>query len=366
MDRITELHAAGQSLWYDNIQRKLLENGELAAMINAGQIRGVTSNPTIFNNAISKSSDYDAALKPLAAAGMSAEDIFWQLAIHDIQSAADLFRPLYELTKGGDGYVSLEVSPYLANDTENTILEAKRLWERVHRPNLMVKIPATQEGLPAIRESIAAGINVNVTLIFSLQRYAEVIDAYMAGLEDRIKAGHSVNQIASVASFFVSRVDTKVDARLQKVSPPQMSLLGKAAIANAKLAYQIFLQTVAGARFSMLQKHGANLQRPLWASTGTKNPAYSDVIYVEELIGPNTVNTVPPQTLAAFADHGRTRLSLVENIEEAHSVIEELEKIGIRMSDVTAELEVEGVKAFADSFTELLSSVEVRRITSLG
>lgn len=366
MDRIAELHAAGQSLWYDNIQRKLLENGELETMIRAGQIRGVTSNPTIFNNAISKSNDYDTALKPLAMAGMSAEDIFWHLAIEDIQAAADLFRPLYNLTKGGDGYVSLEVSPYLANDTEKTIQEARRLWERVNRPNLMIKIPATQEGLPAIRKSIAGGINVNVTLIFSLERYAAVMDAYMAGLEDRIRAGHSVSQIASVASFFVSRVDTKVDAKLQKMAPPHVSLQGKAAVANAKLAYQTFLQTTAGERFSALQKHGARLQRPLWASTGTKNPAYSDVIYVEELIGPNTVNTVPPQTLAAFADHGRTRLSLIENIEDAQSTIEELEKIGIRMSDVTTELEVEGVKAFADSFTELLASVEARRITSLG
>ena len=249
MNPINKLTSLKQSLWYDNIQRKLLENGELKAMIERGDIRGVTSNPTIFQNAIAKTNDYDAALIPLAWFGWDAEKIFWHLAIEDIQEACDLFRPLYDETKGGDGYVSLEVSPYLANETEATAKQAKELWERVNRPNLMVKIPATKAGIPAIRQTIAAGINVNVTLIFSLERYAEVMDAYLSGLEDRAAQNLPVNQIASVASFFVSRVDTKIDPRLPKDS----NLLGKAAIANAKLAYHAFEETFTTARFATLK-----------------------------------------------------------------------------------------------------------------
>ena len=247
-ESIKKLTSLGQSLWYDNIQRKLLENGELKAMIERGDIRGVTSNPTIFQNAIAKTNDYDAALIPLAWSGWDADKIFWHLAIEDIQEACDLFRPLYDETKGGDGYVSLEVSPYLANETEATAKQAKELWDRVNRPNLMVKIPATKAGIPAIRQTIAAGINVNVTLIFSLERYAEVMDAYLAGLEDRVAANEPINMIASGASFFVSRVDTKIDPKLPKDS----SLLGKAAIANAKLAYHAFEVTFTSARFATL------------------------------------------------------------------------------------------------------------------
>jgi transaldolase len=364
-----ELHAAGQSIWYDNIQRGLLDNGALAAMIARGEIRGVTSNPTIFMNAITKSQDYDAGLAPLAQAGRSAEDIFWQLAIEDIRRAADLFRPMYEESGGGDGYVSIEVNPYLAQDAEGTLAAAKWIWQRVDRPNLMVKIPATKAGLPAISAAIAAGINVNVTLIFSNERYAAVMEAYLKGLEKRAAEGLSLSSVASVASFFVSRVDTKVDGHLMGMidrggtrAEKATRLLGKAAIANARLAYADFKEVFAASRFQALKAKGARVQRPLWASTGTKNPAYRDVVYVEELIGPDTVNTVPPQTLAAFLDHGQVRPgSLEENVTEARQVLADLERLEISMNAVTGELEQEGVKSFADAFAALLAAVEARR-----
>lgn len=365
---IKKLTSLGQSLWYDNIQRKLLdaERGELKAMIERGDIRGVTSNPTIFQNAIAKTTDYDSALIPLAWAGWDAEKIFWQLAIEDIQQACDLFRPLYDETKCGDGYVSLEVSPHLANDTEGTIKQAKELWERVNRPNLMVKIPATKEGIPAIRASIAAGININVTLIFALDRYAAVMDAYLAGLEDRIAANEPINMIASVASFFVSRVDTKIDPRLPDGSP----LRGRAAIANAKMAYDAFESIFTSPRFATLKaRFSARAQRPLWASTGTKNPAYPDTYYVDSLIGPDTVNTVPPATLDAFRDHGNANLTITRGLEEAQLFFAELKAAGISMGAVTQELEEEGVKSFADAFTTLLQAIEERRknaASSLG
>lgn len=358
MTSISKLTSLGQSLWYDNIQRKLLINGELKAMIERGDIRGVTSNPTIFQNAIAKTTDYDAALTPLAWAGWDAEKIFWQLAIEDIQEGCDLFRPLYEETKGGDGYVSLEVSPYLAKDTDGTIKQAQELWNRVNRPNLMVKIPATKEGIPAIRASIGAGININVTLIFALDRYAEVMDAYLAGLEDRVGQNLSIQHIASVASFFVSRVDTKIDPRLPKNS----ALAGRAAIANAKLAYQKFESIFTSQRFMNLKaRFGARVQRPLWASTGTKNPAYPDTLYVDSLIGPDTVNTVPPATLEAFRDHGNPTLTIARGLEEAQILLDDLKDVGISMIAVTQELEEEGVKSFADSFKTLIEAIEDRK-----
>ncbi|MEP7136742.1 MAG: bifunctional transaldolase/phosoglucose isomerase [Chloroflexota bacterium] len=365
MNPITKLTQLGQSIWYDNIQRKLLENGELKAMIERGDIRGVTSNPTIFNNAIAKTNDYDSALTPLAWAGWDAEKIFWQLAIEDIKAGCDAFAPLYEESKRGDGYVSLEVSPYLAHDTEATAAQAQQLWARVNRHNLMVKIPATKAGIPAIRKAIAAGVNVNVTLIFSLTRYAEVMDAYLSGLEDRAAAGHPIDHIASVASFFVSRVDSKIDPKL----PDGSNLKGKAAIANAKLAYDLYQQTFAGARWEKLKYKGARVQRPLWASTGTKNPAYSDTVYIDNLIGPETVNTVPPATLDAFRDHGNASMTLVRGLAEAQDAINQLEARGISMAVVTQELEDEGVKAFADAFTQLLATIDERRknaASSLG
>jgi len=362
---IAKLTQLGQSIWYDNIQRKLLENGELKAMIKRGDIRGVTSNPSIFNAAIAKSNDYDSALTPLAWAGWDAEKIFWQLAIEDIKAACDAFAPLYEETNGGDGYVSLEVSPYIAHDTDATAAQAQQLWARVARPNLMVKIPATKAGIPAIRKAIAAGVNVNVTLIFSLTRYAEVMDAYLSGLEDRAATGHPIDHIVSVASFFVSRVDSKVDPKLPDGSP----LKGKAAIANAKLAYDLYHQTFVGRRWENLKVKGGRVQRPLWASTSTKNPAYPDTLYVDELVGPETVNTVPPKTLDAFKDHGRVALTLMRGVDEAQNAIDKLEKMGIPMDVVTQELEDEGVKAFADAFTGLLETIETRRknaTSSLG
>ncbi len=365
-ESIKKLTSLKQSLWYDNIQRKLLVNGELKAMIERGDIRGVTSNPTIFQNAIAKTNDYDAALIPLAWSGWDAEKIFWQLAIEDIQAGCDLFRPLYDETKGGDGYVSLEVSPYLANETEATAQQAKELWERVNRPNLMVKIPATKAGIPAIRKSIAAGININVTLIFSLERYAEVMDAYLSGLEDRAAQNLPIHHVASVASFFVSRVDTKIDPRLPKDS----TLHGKAAIANAKLAYHAFEETFTTSRFATLKaRYSARVQRPLWASTGTKNPAYSDTVYVDNLIGPDTVNTVPPATLDAFRDHGIAAITITRGLDESKAQLAELESAGVSMDQVTQELEEEGVKSFADAFKVLLDVVEDRRksaVSSLG
>jgi transaldolase len=371
MNATQKLHAAGQSVWYDNLQRMLLVNGEMARMISAGEIRGVTSNPTIFMNAIAMTSDYDASLAPMARSGHNAEEIFYQLAIEDIQETADLFGSLYDETNGGDGYVSLEVSPYKAHDTAGTFKEAQALWERVNRPNLMVKIPATKAGLPAVTSAIAAGLNINVTLIFSLERYAEVLNAYMSGLEQRFVKGLAIDRIASVASFFVSRVDTNIDPCLQAIIDRDDSmdevaagLLGKAAIANACLAYEYFKKILASDRWQALAARGACPQRPLWASTGVKNPRYSDVLYVEELVGENTVNTVPPQTLAALLDHAVIRPgALEENLPIAGSCLASLEKLGISMAAVTQQLEDEGVKSFSDAFTALLSSVEKRSQT---
>lgn len=367
MNTTLQLLEAGQSVWYDNIQRGLLNNGDMAGMIQRGEIRGVTSNPTIFMNAITKSQDYDHSLLPLLDSGKSAEDIFFLLAIEDIQNAADLFLPLYRQSCSGDGYVSLEVNPYLANDTVGTLAQVKELWQRVNRPNLMIKIPATKAGLPAITEAIAAGVNVNVTLIFALKRYAEVMDAYLSGLEKRVEAGLAIDSIASVASFFVSRVDTNVDRRLQKIienNGNAAALLGKAAIANARLAYADFKQVFSTERFQKLKQKGARLQRPLWASTSTKNPDYRDVMYVEELIGPNTVNTMPPHTLVAFLDHGQVHLSLEEDLPAARQTLADLEMLGISMQEVTLQLEQEGVQSFADAFTALLKAIDTRRQTA--
>jgi transaldolase / glucose-6-phosphate isomerase len=358
---VHELHALKQSIWYDNIERKLLQNGELAAMIKDGLIRGITSNPSIFKKAIANSSDYDEALKPMAWSGLDPEKIFFELAIEDIRAATDLFAPLYKESKGGDGYVSLEVSPYLADDTEETIKQAKWLWETVNRPNLMIKIPATIEGLPAITAAIAYGINVNVTLIFSIERYAAVIDAYMAGLEQRLAANLPADHIASVASFFVSRLDTKIDKALEAIGTADAnSLLGKVALANSRLAYVLYEEKLGTDRFKALASKGALAQRPLWASTGTKNAAYSDVLYVDELIAPNTVNTVPPHTLANFQDHGKASLSLQGHEDDSQAILDKLAALDISLDQATLELEEAGVKSFADAFTDLLNTIEDR------
>lgn len=374
MNTTRQLYEVGQSIWYDNIERRMLNNGDLAGMIARGEVRGVTSNPTIFMHAMTKAHDYDASLTALARAGKTAEEIFWDLAIEDIQTATDLFRPLYEESKGGDGYVSLEVNPYLANDAAVTLAEVKRLWALVNRPNLMIKIPATLEALPAIRDALAAGININITLIFSRARYWAVMEAFLSGLENRLAAGQPIDTIASVASFFVSRVDTKVDARLNEIiaqggarAEEATANLGRAAIANTRLAYNDYKIIFNSERFAKLAAHGARAQRPLWASTSTKNPAYRDVVYVEELIGRNTVNTIPSVTLAAFLDHGVVRPdSVEEGIPEAYQTFARLETLGIVMSDVTHELEVEGVETFAGAWRTLLDAMETSRRAATG
>lgn len=367
-ESIDALLEMGQSLWYDNIERGLLEDGTLQRMIERGEIRGVTSNPSIFHKAITGSDRYTEDLSRLSGEDLTALEIYEALAMEDIRRAADLFRPLYEATGAADGYVSLEVNPHLATDTERTISEARRLWEAVDRPNLMVKIPATKAGLPAIRESIQAGVNINVTLIFSLERYAEVMEAYLSGLEARARNGEDLDGLASVASFFVSRVDTKVDRRLEgliKAEGPgarkALELLGRLAVANARLAYVRFKEVFRSSRFERLTDRGARLQRPLWASTSTKNPAYSDVKYVEELIGPDTVNTVPHKTLEAFKDHGDVQPTLEADLEGAEQALRELEKLGISMDEVTRELEQEGVDAFAASFDRLIEAIQQLR-----
>ena len=367
---LVQLQHLGQSPWHDNIRRGLLTSGALKKMVRQGDITGLTSNPTIFEQAIAQSSDYDDAIEALARKGKSAEEIFDALSIEDIRAAADVFAPVFKRTKGGDGYVSIEVAPKHANDTQKTIKEAHRLWEAVGRPNLMVKIPATQAGIPAIEQCIADGLNINVTLIFSLQRYHEVMNAYLAGLEKRVKKGKDIGRIASVASFFVSRVDTLVDRlldeKIQALGADKAALLdklkGQAANANAKLAYAEFRKKFTTDRYAALAHHGARVQRPLWASTSTKNPAYPDVYYVEALVGPDTVDTMPPATIAAYKDHGRPEVRLDKDLDEAARAIEQLEEFGIRMDWVTQKLEDDGVAAFARSFDTLLAVVEARRV----
>ncbi|TFH34677.1 MAG: transaldolase, partial [Anaerolineales bacterium] len=369
MAAIQEVRALGQSIWLDYIRRDLIESGELKAMIETGGICGVTSNPSIFQSAISSSELYSTDIRRMAQAGWGVEKIFDRMAIDDIRAATDVFLPLYEQTNGLDGYVSIEVNPDLANDTEGTLREARRLWSEVNRPNVMIKIPATRAGIPAIEVAIDAGINVNVTLIFSLERYAEVMQAYLCGLESRHARGEGLGHIASVASFFVSRVDSAVDAQLEAIIQKEgeeaaraTSLLGKAAIANAKLAYAQFEAVFYAERFKRLEQSGARLQRPLWASTSTKNPAYRDTIYIDMLIGLHTVNTVPQDTLEAFRDHGVAALTLQEGISGARAQIQAIEALGISMDRVTADLERQGVEKFAAAYAGLLKTLEARAV----
>jgi transaldolase/glucose-6-phosphate isomerase len=363
---IEELRKQGQSLWLDNIRRQLITSGELAKLRDEG-VSGVTSNPTIFEKAVSGSTDYDEALVHLVKAGHKAEDILWELMLEDIQAAADVYRPVYDDTGGGDGYVSIEVSPVVAMDTDRTIAMAQDLHRRANRPNVMVKIPATLPGLPAIRHMIGEGVNINVTLIFSTERYDAVVEAFQSGLEDLHKNGGDVSRVASVASFFVSRVDTKVDkileAKIEATKDPKerqrlQSLLSKAAIANSKMAYEHWKDLFAGDRWETLKAAGARPQRCLWASTSTKDPRLPDTYYVEELIGPDTVDTVPPATLAAFREHGEVRRSLDENVDVAKRQLQELEQLGIDMTQVTRQLEEEGVQSFAKSFESLIKTLK--------
>ena len=365
MNPLRRLQDFGQSVWYDNIERKMLHSGELARLIAEDGLRGVTSNPTIFEKAIAHSDDYDDSLaKWIYAAGdHDSRSLFFNLAIEDIQGAADVLKPVYDATRGRDGYVSLEVSPDLAYDVAATVAEAERLHARVNRPNLMIKVPATKEGVVAFEELVAKGINVNVTLLFSVERYKEVVEAYLAGLETRLRQGMAIDSIASVASFFVSRVDAAVDELLQQAetsAPGAADLQGRIAVANAKLAYAWYQRVFGSARFEKLKEAGASTQRLLWASTGTKNPDYSDVMYIDSLIGPDTVNTVPPATYAAFKDHGQPRSSLTEGLDDAERQFSQLNDFGVDMDAVTKKLEDEGVQSFAKSFTTLLDAISAK------
>jgi len=356
---LTELAKTGQSVWFDQMERKLLTSGKLKKMIDEDDLRGLTSNPTIFEKAIGGSEDYDGQLRTLASQGKSRDEIYDELVIEDIGNAADVFAPVYEKTGGDDGYVSLEVSPLLANDTAHTVSEAKRLFARVARPNVMIKIPATPEGIPAIEEAIATGININVTLIFSNEVYAQVIEAYLRGLEKRASQGLPIGYIASVASFFVSRIDTQADKQLEAKGVTELQ--GKIAIANAKMAYQLFKQVFTSERFLKLRDKGARVQRPLWASTGTKNPKYRDVLYVESLIGPDTVNTLPPATYDAFKEHGEVKMTIEQNVDEARQVLEAFEAKGFSLDAITTQLTADGVKSFNESFEQLMLTIEARR-----
>lgn len=360
MNRLRQLEALGQAVWLDYIRRDILVNGTLESMIRDDGVSGLTSNPAIFQQAIGDSEVYDDAIREALSRDpdIATADLYEALAIEDIQRATDLLLPTYERTAGRDGYVSLEVSPHLARDTAGSVSEARRLWQRVDRHNLLIKIPATAEGIPAIEELLSDGINVNVTLMFSIEHYAAVARAYLRAL-DRCA---NPERLASVASFFVSRVDSKVDEALEQLDAEQASSLrGRIAIANSKLTYQRYLELFGGASFQRWRDRGVRPQRVLWASTSTKNPDYRDVIYIEELIGPETVNTVPPHTLDAFRDHGETRTSLVEEIDRARRDLEELAGLGIDLGQVTEELQAEGVAKFAQPFDALMAALDDKR-----
>ena len=357
--RLHALSELGQSVWIDSLSRGWLKTGELARMMREDVVVGVTSNPTIFQKAMSEGIWYDDQLREVIKSEDDPKEVFLQLAMTDIEEACDLFRPVWDEGKGEDGYISMEVDPNFAYDTQPTIEEAVRFHEWVERPNLYVKIPATAPGLPGIEEMISRERNINVTLIFSLERHAEVAEAYIRGLERLVEAGGDPAKVASVASFFVSRVDTETDRRLDEAGHPELK--GKLAIANAKLAYQNYKQIFSGERWEALAAKGASKQWCLWASTSTKNPDYRDVMYVEELIGPETVNTMPKETIEAFQDHGEVALTLERDLDEAHGLFEQLSEAGVDYDDVTDTLEREGVQKFTDSFTELLEGIKTKR-----
>ena len=350
-----------QSPWIDNLRREYLTSGQLQSLVDRG-VRGLTSNPTIFQKAIQGSSDYDAQFRLLASRGLDIDEIYWELVLDDIAGALAVFRELYESSNGSDGFVSVEVDPRLALDGDATLTAARALDERISAPNVMIKIPATRAGLPAIRRMIAEGRNVNVTLIFSLERYGEVIEAYIAGLEERLASGVTdLSAVNSVASFFISRVDSEVDERLARtVGSSATTLLGRAAVAQGHLAYALFLERFSGRRWERLADHGAKVQRPLWASTSTKNPAYPDTLYVDALIGPDTVNTLPDATLEAFDDHGTVARTVDAFIDEARATWSALAGAGVDMGEVAAKLEAEGVASFQKSFVELLDALRAK------
>jgi transaldolase len=368
MNPLEALGEQGQSVWLDYMRRNLITSGELQRLIDNDGVKGLTSNPTIFQKAVEGSEDYDDLFREWAPKGASGGDVFEALAIRDIGDAARIFRPVFEKTRHRDGYCSIEVTPTLAHDTKGTVVEARRLWQKLGVQNVMVKIPGTVEGTPAIEQCVAEGININVTLLFSQDAYVAVAEAYIRGLEQRAAKGEDVSKSASVASFFVSRIDSLVEktiASREKTATPQQRALfdevtGKVAIANAKQAYQKYKKLFSGPRWQKLADKGAKTQRVLWASTGTKNPKYSDVLYIEELIGRDTVNTIPPATLDAFRDHGKVRPTLEQGVDQADAVMRKLEQSGISMKAVTDQLVEDGVKAFSDSFAELLSAVGSR------
>jgi transaldolase len=367
-DPLRELHDAGQSVWLDFISRQILKSGEFGRLVQDG-ITGVTSNPTIFEKAVAGSHDYDGQIARLIGEGKSTTDIYEALVVEDIRAAADTLRPAFDATGGADGFVSVEVSPLLAHDTQGTIQEVRRWNSLVARPNVMVKIPGTVEGFPAIEEMIAEGRHINITLLFSIEAYRRVQEAYLRGLERRVAAGQPVHQIASVASFFVSRIDTEADKRLEaraKDAPPQKAealraLRGKVAVANAKLAYRLFQQTFGGTRWKALASRGARVQRPLWASTSTKNPAYPDLLYVETLVARDTINTLPPQTIEALRDHGRiVPDAAAQGVDEAERVFAQCRELGLSVDDVTQTVLDAGVQAFSDSFNQLMKAIAGR------
>lgn len=366
---LIELTRLGQAVWYDNIERKLITSGELKRLIEEDGLSGVTSNPAIFEKAIAGSELYADQLRDLASEGKSAQEIYEALAIRDIQMAADVLAGVHEQTGGADGFVSLECSPLLANDTQGTIEEARRLWQLVDRRNVMIKIPGTDPGIPAIEQCIYEGININITLLFSLHAYDQTMEAYIRGLERRAAENKPVDKISSVASFFVSRIDSAVDKELERrisqstdeeEKTKLQSLLGRIAAANAKIAYLRYKKVFHGERFAALKQQGARVQRPLWASTSTKNPVYPDVYYVEALIGPETVDTIPPATLAAFRDHGRALVTIEDNLDEERALLARLEKVGISLDQVTAHVLADGVRLFVEPFEKLLKTIESR------
>ena len=359
MNPLNQIRNLDQSIWLDLLDREIMNSGKLQSLIDEDDLRGLTSNPSIFEKAISGSCDYDEDIIKISKTETDNSAIFFDLAIADIQRAADIFKPVYDKTNGKDGFVSLEVSPYLARDTDGTIEQARELWKRVDRKNVMIKIPGTKEGLIAIRECLREGININVTLLFGLPRYREITEAFMGGLEDRLAEGNSIKDVSSVASFFLSRIDVMVDPMFKEKGAE--NLVGKIAIASAKKAYQIYLEMISSERFKKLEENGAQKQRVLYASTGTKDPSFSDVLYVESIIGKDTINTLPIETIDAFRDHGKAAETLTTDLEEANQQMEELKDLGIDIDKITQKLEDEGIEKFNQAYEKLIKSIDSQK-----
>ena len=360
MNSLNKISELGQSIWLDLLDREIMNSGKLKSLIDNDDLRGLTSNPSIFEKAISGSADYDEDITKLSKTENDNAAIFFDLAIADIQRAADLFKPVFDKTNGLDGFVSLEVSPYLARDTDGTIAQARELWKKVNRKNVMIKIPGTKQGLIAIRECLREGININVTLLFGLPRYREITEAFLGGLEDRLKEGHSIKEVSSVASFFLSRIDVIIDPMLKEKGNDKLA--GEVAIASAKKAYQIYMEMIASDRFKSLEANGAQKQRVLWASTGTKDPSFSDVKYIEGIIGKDTINTVPMETIDAFRDHGKVTETLTQGIDHAEQVMKELKDLGIDIDKITQTLEDEGIEKFDVAYEKLIKSISDQKL----